>query len=466
MKKIIGIIILSIFCQVSILATPKIVYFEKYLVGKVIKSEKRLISEEGEHLLYEMGNQMYISLNTLRGIGADIQKEKQKINITLNKGKSDLAEEKIQEGKAYINNEPIYIGNIRTYSLLVNDKILIPLEALNGLWEVKELTEGFSISDKYYDLNRYIKIDEAEIVNISPYFIRFKYKDIFWDGKEYIEVINDQELQVGEKIQREFKITSKEKKVIYLTSFLISIHELKQELDETNPYGQKNEQILKAYEGQVRLKMLESIFSPYIVTGTMKYPVGEFKAKEVVEIWRGEKKQYYIVIDKKGKQVFIPWDSVEIESDQGVKWDQLSNQEIEDYVNLKGIESETNYFVWTDLYRQKTYVLTGEKENWKIEKIMRCSSGRNTYLTPRGEFKLEYKMPYFGMGKGFMCKNAVVIFRDYMYHSILFDKTGNYIKEGKYQLGQRVSHGCIRLSEEESKWFYDNIPIGTKVWIN
>lgn len=466
MKKIVAIIVLSILCQMSVFAAPQVAYFEKYLVGEIIKYEKKLISIKGEYTLYTMENQIYIPLETVQAIGGRIKKEEEKITITLGKEESELVDEKIQEGKVYINDIPIYIGNVRTYSLLIDDEVLIPLDALKSLWKVEEFMEGFIISDRYYNLNQYINMNEKEIINQSPYFIRFKYKDIFWDGKDYIEIINNQELQIGEKVEREFEINSKEKKVIYLTSFLLSIHDLEQDIDETNPYGQKNKQLLKCYENQVRLKVLENVFIPYIVTGTMKYPVGAFKAKEIVEIWRGEKKQYYIALNKSGKKVFIPWDSVEIEADRGVKWDNLSNQDIEDYVNLKGIESESNYFVWTDLYRQKTYVLIGSKEKWRIEKIMKCSSGKNTYLTPRGEFELEYKMPYFGMGKGFMCKNAVVIFRDYMYHSILFDKTGNYVKEGRYQLGQRVSHGCIRLSEEDSKWFYDTIPVGTKVWIN
>ena len=74
-------------------------------------------------------------------------------------------------------------------------------------------------------------------------------------------------------------------------------------------------------------------------------------------------------------------------------------------------------------------------------------------------------MPYFGLEKNFRCKNALVFFRNYMYHSILFDKSGTYIKSGQYDLGRRVSHGCIRLAEKDSAWLYQHIPVGTTVWI-
>ena len=53
----------------------------------------------------------------------------------------------------------------------------------------------------------------------------------------------------------------------------------------------------------------------------------------------------------------------------------------------------------------------------------------------------------------------------YMYHSILFDKSGKYIKSGQYELGSKASHGCVRLSEKDSAWLYTHIPVNTTVWI-
>ena len=77
---------------------------------------------------------------------------------------------------------------------------------------------------------------------------------------------------------------------------------------------------------------------------------------------------------------------------------------------------------------------------------------------------MDYQVPYFGMEHNFQCKYGVVFFRDFMYHSVLFDKTGEYVI--KSQLGTHASSGCIRLSPTDSKWLYDHIPIGTPVWIN
>lgn len=48
----------------------------------------------------------------------------------------------------------------------------------------------------------------------------------------------------------------------------------------------------------------------------------------------------------------------------------------------------------------------------------------------------------------------------------MFDKTGSYLLQGKGELGARASAGCIRLSVENSEWFYNNMLSGTKVFID
>ena len=52
---------------------------------------------------------------------------------------------------------------------------------------------------------------------------------------------------------------------------------------------------------------------------------------------------------------------------------------------------------------------------------------------------------------------------NYLFHSTPFDKDKKTIVD--YTLGTPASHGCIRLSVDDSKWLYDNIPKNTKVII-
>ena len=112
-------------------------------------------------------------------------------------------------------------------------------------------------------------------------------------------------------------------------------------------------------------------------------------------------------------------------------------------------------------------MFTSVDGKWQIVKHFVCSSGKPSTPTPTGTYKLTRKVPSFGQNKGYCCKNAFgFIGTTYLYHSIIFDKTGTYLLEGKGVLGKKASDGCIRLSPENSKWFYDHLISGSTVWIN
>lgn len=53
----------------------------------------------------------------------------------------------------------------------------------------------------------------------------------------------------------------------------------------------------------------------------------------------------------------------------------------------------------------------------------------------------------------------------YLFHSVPIDAAGNIIPEEAEKLGQPASHGCVRLSMEDAKWFYDTVPDQAKLHI-
>src|SRR5699024_11470649 len=63
--------------------------------------------------------------------------------------------------------------------------------------------------------------------------------------------------------------------------------------------------------------------------------------------------------------------------------------------------------------------------------------------------------------------NYWVSFKDhgiYLFHTVPVDANGNYVVSEAEQLGKSSnSHGCVRLSVADAKWFYENIKTGTKV---
>ena len=96
-------------------------------------------------------------------------------------------------------------------------------------------------------------------------------------------------------------------------------------------------------------------------------------------------------------------------------------------------------------------------------KVMVCDVGKPSTPTPKGTFYTGASGFSFGMEKGYMCKYATVITGNYLFHTVIFDRTGKYITDGR--LGMQISHGCVRLAVADAQWICNNIPRGTKVSI-
>lgn len=109
------------------------------------------------------------------------------------------------------------------------------------------------------------------------------------------------------------------------------------------------------------------------------------------------------------------------------------------------------------------YMLDENNQYTVPYKAMICSTGGEN--TPMGTFKISSKYEFkalFYKSYGQYCSR--------IYGSILFHSSGNNslnkndLNAADFnQLGEGVSHGCIRLTVEDAKWIYDNCPSGTEV---
>ncbi|MCD8365775.1 MAG: L,D-transpeptidase family protein, partial [Clostridiales bacterium] len=64
----------------------------------------------------------------------------------------------------------------------------------------------------------------------------------------------------------------------------------------------------------------------------------------------------------------------------------------------------------------------------------------------------------------YTCWYYTQFYGNYLFHSVLYyPGSMTRVKDGR--LGMNLSHGCVRLSMTNAKWIYDNIPIGTKVYV-
>ena len=136
----------------------------------------------------------------------------------------------------------------------------------------------------------------------------------------------------------------------------------------------------------------------------------------------------------------------------------------EDTINQFDITSNTNYLVFVNIAEQKTYVYEGSKNNWTLDKTFTCSTGIEGKETPVGIFTVQTRAPWFFSPKyGQGGKYYVQFMGNYLFHSIPFDSDRPTVSDPT--LGVPSSHGCIRLSVEDSKWLYDNVQNGSKIII-
>lgn len=134
------------------------------------------------------------------------------------------------------------------------------------------------------------------------------------------------------------------------------------------------------------------------------------------------------------------------------------------YNNWKKINSKsssTNYFIVVDLDNTRTIIFKGSKGKWAPIRSWSCSPGKASTPTVKGTYTVKAKG--YSFGSGYTCYYYTQFYGDYLFHSILYNQGTFTVQDGR--LGQKLSHGCVRLSLKNAKWIYDNIPRNTKVYI-
>ncbi|MEG0904600.1 MAG: L,D-transpeptidase [Cellulosilyticaceae bacterium] len=460
-------------------------------LGEMTLVDPLMIYQEMPIHRYTYLNQDYIALQEVATLGLQVEEIGEIIYIRRNQEPMQSFSEKVYDKqKIAFNKKEMYIGNVRTYSLATSNDVFIPLEALGFYYEIQEEDGQIILVDKAKESTTYLTVDKNFITNNTEEILQVQLINFYWNGHEVLEEKWDiSQLQPGEIYPNYNKVYTLNDSKIYLTTIINKVKIDNEMIWHTSEdYGQANKGLLSHYVAQVQkreeakkqaeIEATKELFPASIIIGTMKYDVGPFKKGDQVEVNRADDGiRYYLHYGK--DIVKVPWNSVKIPPNPRVETKQATIKELEDYINGTDMTSATNFLVWTDLYRQRTYIFNKQDGQWKIFRdkitkndqverpaILTCSTGYNVTPTPKGIFKLKAYVPYFGVNKGYRCKNAVQIFDDYLYHSLIFDKTGSYLLEKKGALGQRASQGCIRFSPEESEWFYNTMPLQTTVWIN
>ena len=104
-------------------------------------------------------------------------------------------------------------------------------------------------------------------------------------------------------------------------------------------------------------------------------------------------------------------------------------------------------------------------KNGKAIKAMICSPSSET---PTGTFYVPVKYRWHDMIGNCYAQYCTRICDQILFHSVWYYKKGDKstMSVAAYNvMGQKASHGCVRLLCKDSKWIYDHCAVGTKVVI-
>ncbi len=196
----------------------------------------------------------------------------------------------------------------------------------------------------------------------------------------------------------------------------------------------------------------------------LKKPVDYLKTGDKVEILKDKTRKIYY-IKHGGRLGWTEAQILNIPPDPPTLNNPLTDLEIEEYALSMRFKSDTSYFVWVDIARQKTYILRyDDKGVLRLERTVTCATGKNESPTTRGCFTISDRGESFYNDRLQSGAKYWVRFNgSYLFHSVALNKDGT-VKDPV--LGMRRSDGCVRMSMEDIKWFYDNIPQGTAVRVN
>ncbi len=159
-------------------------------------------------------------------------------------------------------------------------------------------------------------------------------------------------------------------------------------------------------------------------------------------------------------------DKIKIEPPKVKTAEEIEIENVQAYVNeTKNLTSQTDRLIWVDTEKNIVYAFKGKSKEWKLEKKMVCTDGKDSTPTVKGDFSVNGRGPWLTSYNGKVkAKYKVNFYGNYYFHSILFNSKGTKVVDSR--LGKSLSHGCVRLSVEDAKWIYDYIPDKTAVHVS
>ena len=128
------------------------------------------------------------------------------------------------------------------------------------------------------------------------------------------------------------------------------------------------------------------------------------------------------------------------------------------FVNGQRIVSSTDYMIWISLDKQRVNVFTGSNRNWTLIKTYKASSGAGESPTLDNSFKTTR---YYHVKWKKQAVDSMTWFTSFYGSGI-----HRFVGPGKKNMGKKpISHSCVRVSNKNAKWIYENVPLHSRVFI-
>jgi lipoprotein-anchoring transpeptidase ErfK/SrfK len=138
--------------------------------------------------------------------------------------------------------------------------------------------------------------------------------------------------------------------------------------------------------------------------------------------------------------------------------------EKERWVNLNGYDSATDWLLWVSITHQRVNIFSGAKGSWALQRSCIVGTGAPGHDTPRGIWYVTYKLADGWTTYSYTVAPVVdFIGALYAFHSRLYyPGTRALLDPG---IGYPISHGCIRMYDEDINWIFETIPIRSTVLV-
>ena len=143
----------------------------------------------------------------------------------------------------------------------------------------------------------------------------------------------------------------------------------------------------------------------------------------------------------------------------------ISGTQAEMINKAKNYVTTTGYMILVDRTACKVGIFKGSGNNSTLDKYWSCCVGAYSTPTITGVYKLGAKGLYFNTGTNGRCWYYSQIRGDYLFHSVIYDRSSSPVNIIDGTMGRQVSHGCVRLDVNNAKFIYLNIPSGTTIVI-